>query len=117
MGLAMQLSDRTGSRMKLQDLHVLMSVVQAGSMGKAARALNTTQPNISRAIGELESVLGVRLLDRHRGGVEPTQYGRALIECAMTVFDNLRQGVKNIELLTDPAAGELRIGTTAFLAA
>lgn len=113
----MQLSDRTGSRIRLQDLHVLISVVQAGSMGKAARALNTTQPNISRAIGELEAVLGVRLLDRHRGGVEPTEYGRALIECGTIVFDDLRQGVKNIELLTDPAAGELRIGTTAFLAA
>ncbi len=35
----MQMSDRIGSRMKLQDLHVLMTVVQAGSMGKAALVL------------------------------------------------------------------------------
>ena len=62
----MQLSDRIGSRMKLQDLHVLMTVVQAGSMGKAALILNTTQPNISRSIRELEHALGVHLLDRHR---------------------------------------------------
>ena len=47
----MQMSDRIGSRMKLQDLHVLMTVVQAGSMGKAALILNTTQPNVSRSIG------------------------------------------------------------------
>ena len=50
----MQFSDRIGRRMKLQDLHVLMTVVQAGSMGKAAQLLNTTQPNISRSIAELE---------------------------------------------------------------
>jgi DNA-binding transcriptional LysR family regulator len=113
----MQLSDRIGSRMKLQDLHVLMTVVQAGSMGKAAQRLNTTQPNISRSIAELEHRLGVRLLDRHRQGIEPTEYGRALLDCGVAVFDDLRQGVKNIESLADPTAGEVRIGSTAFLAA
>lgn len=113
----MQLSDRIGSRMKLQDLHVLMTVVQAGSMGKAAQRLNTTQPNISRSIAELEHALGVRLLDRHRQGVEPTEYGRALLDCGVAVFDDLRQGVKNIESLADPTAGEVRVGSTAFLAA
>src|SRR5438128_28062 len=117
MGAAVQLSDRIGSRMKLQDLHVLMTVVQAGSMGKAAQVLNTTQPNISRSIGELEHALGVRLLDRHRQGIEPTEYGRALLDCGMAVFDDLRQSVRNIELLADPTVGEVRIGSTAFLAA
>ena len=117
MGAAMQLSDRIGRRMKLQDLHVLMTVVQAGSMGKAAERLNTSQPNISRSIAELEHALGVRLLDRHRQGVEPTEYGRALLDCGVAVFDDLRQGVKNIEFLADPAAGEVRIGCNPFLAA
>src|ERR1700736_3990987 len=110
MCTAMQLSDRIGRRMKLQDLHVLMTVVQAGSMGKAAERLNTAQPAISRAIAELEHTLGVRLLDRHRQGVEPTEYGRALLNCGAAVFDELRQGVKNIEFLTDPTAGQVRIG-------
>ena len=34
----MQLSDRIGRRMKLQDLHVLMTVIQSGSMRKAAQS-------------------------------------------------------------------------------
>lgn len=113
----MQLSDRIGKRMKLQDLHVLMAVVQAGSMGKAALMLNTTQPNISRSIAELELAFGVRLLDRHRRGIEPTECGRALLDCGAAVFDELRRGVKSIEFLADPTAGEVRIGSTAFLAA
>jgi len=117
MGAAMQLSDRVGRRMKLQDLHVLMTVVQAGSMGKAAQRLNTTQPNISRSIAELEQAFGVRLLDRHRQGVEPTEYGRALLDCGVAVFDDLRQGVKKIEFLADPTAGEVRIGSIPPLAA
>ena len=114
MGAAMQLSDRIGRRMKLQDLHILMTVMQAGSMGKAAERLNTSQPAISRSIAELEHAFGVRLLDRHRQGIAPTEFGRALLDCGTAVFDDLRQGVKKIELLADPGAGEVRIGSTIY---
>jgi len=112
----MQLSDRIGRRVKLQHLHVLMTVVQAGSMLKAAERLNTGQPNVSRAISELEQAIGVCLLDRQRRGVEPTAYGRALLDGGAVVFDGLRQAVKNIEFLADPTAGEVRIGCTPLLA-
>jgi DNA-binding MarR family transcriptional regulator len=57
MGPVVQLSDRIGLRMKLHDLHVLMAVVQAGSMSKAAALLNTSQPAVSRSIAELERTL------------------------------------------------------------
>jgi DNA-binding transcriptional LysR family regulator len=117
MGAEMQLSDRIGLRLKLHDLHVLMAVTQAGSMSKAAALLNTTQPAISRSIAELERTIGVRLLDRNPQGVEPTEYGRALLDGGTAVFDDLRQAMKNIEFLADPTAGEVRIGSTAFLAA
>jgi DNA-binding transcriptional LysR family regulator len=117
MGAEMQLSDRIGLRMKLHDLHVLMAVVQAGSMSKAAALLNTTQPAISRSIAELERTIGVRLLERNPQGVEPTEYGRALFDGGVAVFDDLRQAVKNIEFLADPTAGEVRIGCTPILAA
>jgi DNA-binding transcriptional LysR family regulator len=76
----MQVSDRIGRRMKLHDLHVLMTVVQAGSMNKAAALLNTGQSAISRSIAELEHTVGVRLVDRNPRGVEPTEYGRALLD-------------------------------------
>jgi DNA-binding transcriptional LysR family regulator len=105
----MQLSDRIGRRMKLHDLHVLMAVVQAGSMSKAAQMLHTTQPAISRSIADLEHTIGVRLLDRGRHGAEPTEYGRALLEGGTAMFDDLRQAVKNIEFLADPTVGEVRI--------
>jgi DNA-binding transcriptional LysR family regulator len=114
---AVQLSDRIGLRMKLHDLHVLIAVVQAGSMGKAAAHLNTTQPAVSRSIAELERTLGVRLLVRNNQGVAPTDYGRALLDGGVAAFDDLRQAVKNIEFLADPMAGEIRIGCTPILAA
>src|SRR6266436_5485185 len=112
----MQLSDRIGRRMKLQDLHVLMTVVQSGSMRKAAMLLNTSQPAISRSIADLENAVGVRLLDRYPHGVGPTAYGRALLHDGTAMFDELHQAVKNIEFLADPTVGEVRIGCSSPIA-
>jgi DNA-binding transcriptional LysR family regulator len=103
--------------MKLQDLHVLMTVVHVGSMGKAAQSLNTSQSAISRSIAQLEAAFGIRLLDRSHQGIVPTEYGRSLLDCGTAVFDELRRGVKNIEFLSDPTAGEIRVGTISALAA
>lgn len=104
--------DRIGRRLKLRDLHVLMTVAQSGSMGKAAAQLAISQPAISKAIADVEHTLKVRLFDRTPAGVEPTRYGRALLKWGNAVFDDLRQGVKEIEHLADPASGELRLGCT-----
>src|SRR3954447_5613970 len=112
MDIGMQLSDRIGRRMKLRDLHVLMAVVQAGSMSRAAQLLNPTQPAVSKLIADLEHTFGVRLLDRSRQGVEPTPHGRALVQHGIAMFDELRQCVSDIDFLSDPTAGELRIGAT-----
>jgi DNA-binding transcriptional LysR family regulator len=113
----MQANDRIERRMKLHNLHVLMAVVQAGGVGKAARRLNTSQSAVSRSIAELEHAFGVRLLDRSRQGIEPTPYGRALFGCGAAVFDELRQGIKSIEFLTDPTVGEIRVASSEFIIA
>jgi len=109
--------DRVTRRLKLQNLRVLDAVVRSGSMARAAGELHISQPAISKAIGELEHTLGVRLLDRGRYGVEPTAYGRALLRRSATVFDELRESVKEIEYLSDPTAGELRLGAVEGIVA
>src|SRR5580692_2175374 len=112
MSIAKLSDERIGRRLRLRDLHILMSVARCGGMGKAAAELAVSQPAISKAIADMEHTFGVRLLDRTAQGVEPTLYGRALLKWGAAVFDDLRQGVKEIEFLADPAAGELRIGGT-----
>ena len=113
----MQWEDRIGRRLKLRDVNILLAVVQSGSMARAAERLAVSQPVVSKAIADLEHTLGVRLLDRSRKGVEPTSYGQALLKRGLAAFDELRQGVKDIEFLADPTAGEVRIGTTDAMAA
>src|ERR1700686_4810376 len=97
----MQWADRIGRRLNLRDLHVLMAVAQSGSMAKAARDLAISQPVVSKTIADLEKTLGVSLLDRTRHGIEPTLYGRALLKRGKTIFDELRESVKEIESLAD----------------
>ena len=105
----MEWTDRIGRRIKLRDLHIALVEMQTGSMLKAAEHLAISQPVVSKVIADLEHALGVRLFDRSRRGVEPMLAGRALLNCARAAFDELRQGVKEVEFLTDPTAGELRI--------
>ena len=113
----MDWTDRVGKRLRLRDLHILLAVAKSGSMGKAAAELAISQPSVSKAIAEVEHAIGLRLLDRGPSGIQPTIYGHALLKCGVAVFDELQQGVKQLEFLIDPAAGELRIGCTETMAA
>ena len=97
-------------RLKLKDLQTLLAVAEVGGMGKAADRLNYSQPTVSKAIASLERTLGKRLLDRTRDGIELTPYGLALLRCGTAVFDELRKGMADIEFLSDPSAGEVRVG-------
>jgi DNA-binding transcriptional LysR family regulator len=110
MAKAVNWEARIGRRVRLRDLHVLFAVVRSGSMAKAAAQLAVTQSAISQMIADLEHALGVRLLDRSPRGVAPNVYGEALLKHGKAAFDNLRQGIQEIEFLADPGVGEIRIG-------
>jgi DNA-binding transcriptional LysR family regulator len=112
MGSTLKRNERILQRLKLRDLRVLLAVAETGSMGKSAAELAMSQPAISKAISEIEHVVGVRVLDRSAHGVEPTASGRALLKWTVSVFDDLRQAVKDIESLSHPGSGEIRLGTT-----
>jgi DNA-binding transcriptional LysR family regulator len=113
----MDWSDRIGRRVRLRDLHIVLAVAEAGSMAKASAKLAISHPVVSKAISELEQTLGVSLFDRSSRGVEPTPYGRALLEAAVNVFDEMRQGFKRIEFLADPTSGELAVGCPEIILA
>ena len=95
-------NERTKRRLKLRDLDILTTLIDAGSMGKAASRLNVSQPAVSKAVAELEAALGVRLVDRGRRGIMPTPYGLALQKRSIAIFNDLRQSVQDIEFLSDP---------------
>jgi DNA-binding transcriptional LysR family regulator len=107
---------RIGRRLRLRDLHILFAVVEHGSMSAAGGHLNMSQSAVSQAIAALEDALKVRLLDRTPHGVVPTLYAEAIMRRGTIVFDELRSGIKDIEFLTDPAGGEVRIACSDTIA-
>lgn len=108
----MKWDDRIGRRLRLKDLHTLQTVAEVGSMAKASERLALSQPAISKAVSDMEHVLGMSLLDRSARGVALTESGRLLVERTRVVFDEISQGVSDIERLSDPTQGIVKIGTT-----
>src|SRR5882724_3119803 len=109
------LDSRISRRVKLRDLHVLSVVVHCGSMAKAAPHLAVSQSVVSEAIANLEEALHVRLLDRSPHGIEPTIYARALLKRGQAIFDELSEGIKDIEFLADQKVGGVRLACPEFL--
>lgn len=104
-------------RLRLRDLDVLSAVLAAGSMHKAAHALHLSQSAVSKSIAELEDLVGHRLLDRGRQGVQATELGRALARGAGRVGIDLDQTLRELTHLADPEAGDVRIGAMETLLA
>ena len=108
--------EQLGRRLKLRDLHVFLTAVERGSMAKAANHLGVTQPVITDTIAKLERLIGVRLLDRSRRGVVPTNFGHLLVKGGAAAFDALKQSMREVDFLVDPTAGELQLGCPESLA-
>src|SRR3546814_9907779 len=63
----------------------LGELIRKGSFKKAADGLTITQPALSQSIAQMESEVGVRLIDRTPHGVVPTVFGAALLRHAMEI--------------------------------
>jgi len=111
----MDRSERLDRRINLRDLRVLMAVADTGSMAKAAARLGISHPAVSKTISELEGALAARLLDRSPQGAELTPSGEVLLRCGVNIFDELRQGYRSLEHLSDPNSGEVRLGCTDII--
>jgi DNA-binding transcriptional LysR family regulator len=102
------------------DLHLLehaIALAHHRSYARASKALHVSQPTLSRSIAGLEDSLGVRLFDRGRGGVEPTAFGRLLLERGAVLLADEAALRRELEQLAGLEAGELVVGAGPFSAA
>lgn len=67
-------------RLTHRQVEVFRAVMTAGQFTRAAEALHTSQPTVSREMARLEQVLGLSLFERGRGGLRPTARAQALLE-------------------------------------
>ena len=94
----------------------LAIIVEMGSVTKAARKLNLTQPTLSRSIKIIEDRVGGAVLRRSRYGVSPTEIGRRLAEEGRSILRNTEQAQTAIQEWKHGMAGELRVGVGPMLA-
>ncbi|MBO0676983.1 LysR family transcriptional regulator [Mycolicibacterium sp. S2-37] len=84
--------------MDITELRYLIAVVDAGSLSRAATALQISQPALSQRMTHLEDELGVRLLDRGPRGVTATEAGQDFYRDAHRMvrqFDQLSRAVSD----------------------
>ncbi len=90
----------------------LLAVVDHEGVTPAAKALNVSQPALTRSIRQLEDTLGVPLLEREGRGVVPTRFGISLARHARTIEAELRHATRDIEDLRNVETGHLVIGAS-----
>ena len=94
---------------KLDAMDAFARVVSAGSYAEAARRLGVTRSAVSKAVTELEQLLGVRLLDRTTRRVSPTEAGRAYYERVVAILTDVEATESAVSRLHDEPKGLLRV--------
>ena len=106
----MKAQRRLDQRLKLQHFRCIEAIAASGSLLKASAALGLTQPALSKALREAESVVGKALFERHPRGVRITEAGRAAREAAGRMFAELRRLDDTLDGLDRPGRGVLALG-------
>jgi DNA-binding transcriptional LysR family regulator len=102
---------------KLGAMNAFAKVVALGSFAEAARALGTTRSAASKAVMELEHVLGVRLLDRTTRRVRATEAGLAYYERCVDILARIEETEMQVARLHDEPRGVLRLNGPASFGA
>jgi DNA-binding transcriptional LysR family regulator len=94
---------------KLDAMNAFAKVVAAGSYAEAGRRLGLTRSAVSKAVMELEQLLGARLLDRTTRRVTPTEAGLAYYERCVSILAAVEETEIQISRLHDEPKGVLKI--------
>jgi DNA-binding transcriptional LysR family regulator len=103
--------------MDSRKLLYLATVVEQGSLNKAAKHLDVSQPALSKAMDRLEDALGVKLLNRGPSGITTTAYGELLCSHARLIKEELEFAETRIQNAGKRRARVMTVGTLPSLAA
>ncbi|MFA7680597.1 MAG: LysR family transcriptional regulator [Pigmentiphaga sp.] len=97
----------------IKHLTAFISVARGGSLGRAAHALNITQPALSRTIRRLEDQVGAPLFERYTTGMVLTPAGQALLPHAESLQHEAELAIETINELRGLTRGTIRVGAVA----
>jgi DNA-binding transcriptional LysR family regulator len=93
----------------LNGMSVLAAIVRSGSFAGAGKALNMSQPGVSRVVARLEARLGIRLFERTTRSVSMTDEGRRLFEQVGPLLTGLEEAVASAMEGRALVRGRLRV--------
>jgi LysR family transcriptional regulator, nitrogen assimilation regulatory protein len=96
--------------MELRQLRYFVSIVDHGSLSRAARALHIAQPALSQQVQQLEMELGAQLLHRSAQGVISTDAGKTFYEHARAILKQVEDARSAVAQSTDKPVGTVALG-------
>jgi DNA-binding transcriptional LysR family regulator len=91
-------------------LRALLTVIEEGSVNRAAVRLRITQPALSRQMQALEKEIGGRLLERESSGVKPTGLGHSLVKSMKPLLEEYEAAMADLRRQARGERSELRVG-------
>ena len=105
------------NRITYRRLQCFIEIVRQNSVTRAADVLALTQPAVSKKLKELEDMLGIRLMERSKKGVELTQFGEVFIKYAGASLAALREGTDSIIQAQKKGSMHISVGVLPTVAA
>lgn len=100
------------NQIDLKRLRYITEVARAESITTAAETLGLTQPALTRSIGEVENLLGIRLFHRLPRGMQLTEAGERFVERAGQIISEVDDLIADASHSPEVVTGRLRLGVT-----
>lgn len=104
-------------RIKLRHLETFVEVARQKSVGRAAAALNLTQPSVTRTIRELEGICGVALIEKDGRGIRLSRHGELFVRHAGSGLAAVRTGLNTLSETGLDGGPPVRIGALPTVSA
>ncbi len=102
--------------LNLRQIEAFKAVIENGTVSRAALMSNISQPAMSKLIAHLEADTGLRLFDRQKGRLAPTEHAMRLYDEVGRIFAGVRQVESAVDAIRREEQGRLSIGVMTALA-
>lgn len=104
-----EVTRRLNTRLKMRHLVLLLQIRQHGSLTRVAEHMATSQPAVTNALAEMESMFGAPLFDRSPRGMTPTALGNVVLARAQAMLHDLDHLARDIEAVHAGHATRLHV--------
>lgn len=104
-------------KLRIRHFEIVLAIADFGSLSKAAGKLHLTQSGLSRAITEIEEIVGGRLFERTGKGMVCTPLGDALRRHSQVVLGDLDKAETDLQAIASGNLGSLTIGCFSLFSA